>query len=145
MNGFVGGNLLKRRRPFGWRMWGFAIRVMPPETVTAMDGASPSRYHQNSACVLVQKTGRKPGLLIADGIVCVARVKGGLGLHWQHLPQQRVGRITFSHPSDVTPWCEKRKRACDLTCTVGPIGWEVQDLAQLHGVAHRVFEGLLPG
>jgi hypothetical protein len=64
-----------------------------PEAKSAMDGASPSCYYQESALVFLEQTGTARCLGFAQRIGFIAECWDLFGGAWKDLPQQWIVRI----------------------------------------------------
>ena len=118
---------------------------MPAETISAMDGAGPSCYHQNPGTILVQQPGTAGRGRSPTGSGVKPAADGLFILQREHLPQQRVARISWPHAGDVAARGKHGKIASRQLCARDVLRRQIDQPAQLGRVADGVFQGLLPG
>ena len=66
------------------------------------------------------------------------------GRPWQHLQQQRIARVAWSHPGDEPPRHEQGKRAGGTACIGRDGGIERQQSAEFVGIADGIGQFSLP-
>lgn len=138
----VGFDLSNCRLPLGHRMGPIAIRKVPAEAVSAMDGTGPGCYHQGSTVVLVEQARCKRCVQVSDGVGREADRGASFLRQRQYLPQQRIVGITPAHPGDKATRGENGEiRGRGLT---GHVCWQADEPAEFGCVAHGILHRLLP-
>lgn len=140
----VSRDLPQGRFPIGRRTRPLGVGEVPPEAITAMDGAGPSCYHQNPGWILVQQPGALGRRAVANWVGAVAVGRRLFVVERKHLPQQRVASVAGTHAGDVSSRRKQRKIAGRPFRAGGVAGRQIDQPAQLGRVTHGVFEGCLP-